>query len=172
MKAGGSTFSGNAWYEMGGMPLYDYAYGGYMPEMYKEGGIHIDPAKKGTFKAQATRMGMSVQEAANAILNAPKGKYSAAMRKKANFAKNFAKEEGGELPQAGNGWIVPAALGALGLGAMMWSNNKRKQIGNAVMPMMTSGIMEDGGLTPGDEIEVTPEELQMLKDGGYTFEII
>ena len=55
---------------------------------------------------------------------------------------------------------------------MMWSNNKRKQIGNAVMPMMTSGIMEDGGLTPGDEIEVTPEELQMLKDGGYTFEII
>ena len=172
MKGGGSTFSGNAWYEMGGMPLYDYAYGGYMPEMYKEGGIHIDPAKKGTFKAQATRMGMSVQEAANAILNAPKGKYSAAMRKKANFAKNFAKEEGGELPQAGNGWIVPAALGALGLGAMMWSNNKRKQIGNAVMPMMTSGIMEDGGLTPGDEIEVTPEELQMLKDGGYTFEII
>ena len=65
-----------------------------------------------------------------------------------------------------------SSLGALGLGAMMWSNNKRKQIGNAVMPMMTSGIMEDGGLTPGDEIEVTPEELQMLKDGGYTFEII
>lgn len=61
----------------------------------KDGGISIDPSKKGTFKAQATRMGMSVQEAANKILSAPKGRYSAAMRKKANFAKNFAKEFGG-----------------------------------------------------------------------------
>ena len=74
----------------------------------KDGGISIDPAKKGTFKAQATRMGMGVQEAANAILNAPEGKYSPEMRKKANFAKNFAKENGGsvrrlKLPQAQNG---------------------------------------------------------------------
>jgi hypothetical protein len=69
-------------------------------------GIHLDPAKKGTFKAMATRMGLSVQSAADKILNAAKGKYSAAMRKKANFAKNFAKEEGGmlsSLPTAGVG---------------------------------------------------------------------
>lgn len=62
----------------------------------KRGGIHIDPRKKGTFKAQATRMGMSVQEAASHIL-ANKHRYSPAMVKKANFAKNFAKEEGGEM---------------------------------------------------------------------------
>lgn len=61
---------------------------------FKAGGIHIDPSKKGTFKAQATRMGMSIQEAASHILN-NKEKYSPAMVKKANFAKNFAKEEGG-----------------------------------------------------------------------------
>ena len=84
------------------------------PEIYmkifskKDGGIHIDPSKRGTFKAQATRMGMSVQEAANAILNAPEGRYSPEMRKKANFAKNFAKEDGGpvrklKLPKAQNG---------------------------------------------------------------------
>jgi hypothetical protein len=67
-------------------------------EMYAQGGgIEIDPAKRGTFKAQATRMGMSVQEAAEAILNAPKGKYSPEMRKKANFAKNFAKAYGGNM---------------------------------------------------------------------------
>jgi hypothetical protein len=60
-------------------------------------GINLDPAKKGTFKAMATRMGLSVQAAADKILNAAKGKYSAAMRKKANFAKNFAKEDGGML---------------------------------------------------------------------------
>ena len=81
-KKGGSTFSGNAW--------------------YKTGGIHLDPAKKGTFKAQATRMGMSVQEAASHIL-ANKDKYSPEMVKKANFARNFAKEEGGliEYQKAG-----------------------------------------------------------------------
>jgi len=66
-------------------------------EKMKMGGkIKIDPAKKGTFKAQATRMGMSVQEAASYILR-HKDEYSPAMVKKANFAKNFAKELGGEI---------------------------------------------------------------------------
>jgi len=65
--------------------VYEYAAGG---------GIHIDPSKKGTFKAQATRMNMGVQEAASHIL-ANKDDYSSTMVKKANFARNFAKEEGG-----------------------------------------------------------------------------
>lgn len=60
---------------------------------YKDGGIHIKKSKRGTFKTQAKKMGMSVQQAANKILNAPKGKYSTAMRKKANFAKNFGKKK-------------------------------------------------------------------------------
>lgn len=65
-------------------------------EQYKAGGkIHIKESKKGSFKAQATKMGMGVQEAASKILNAPEGKYSPEMRRKANFAKNFAKEYGG-----------------------------------------------------------------------------
>lgn len=63
---------------------------------YRQGGIKLDPAKKGTFKAQATRMGMSVQEAARHILS-NREKYSTGMVKKANFARNFAKEEGGEM---------------------------------------------------------------------------
>lgn len=62
------------------------------------GGIHINPAKKGTFKAQATRMGMGIQEAANHIL-ANKENYSPEMVKKAVFAHNFAKEMGGSLEQ-------------------------------------------------------------------------
>lgn len=56
---------------------------------YKDGGIHIKKSKRGTFRAQAKKMGMGTKEAANKILNAPKGRYSPAMRKKANFAKNF-----------------------------------------------------------------------------------
>lgn len=66
----------------------------------KRGGIHLDPRKKGTFKAQATRMGMSIQEAAAHILR-NKEEYSPGMVKKANFARNFAKEEGGTINNPG-----------------------------------------------------------------------
>jgi len=54
------------------------------------GDIHIKPSKKGTFTAQATKMGMGVQEAARHIL-ANKEDYSPAMVKKANFARNASK---------------------------------------------------------------------------------
>jgi hypothetical protein len=122
-KGGGSTFSGNAWYRDGGTnnpgfrALPDFVQHQILSNM-AYGGIQIDPAKRGTFKAQATRMGMGVQQAASAILNAPEGKYSPAMRKKANFAKNFAKQEGGQI------------------------------------------------------LDVTPEELEMLRQQGYQFEIM
>lgn len=53
--------------------------------------IHIKKSKEGTFTAAATAHKSSVQGFANKVLKAPKGKYSAAMRKKANFAKNAAK---------------------------------------------------------------------------------
>ena len=62
-----------------------------LPTMKSGGSIKIDPAKRGTFKTQTTKMGMGVQQAASKILSAKEGTYSPAMRKKANFAKNFAK---------------------------------------------------------------------------------
>lgn len=70
------------------------AYGGPLNLYRSGGGIKIDPSKRGTFRAQASRMGMGVQEAARKILSAPKGRYSAAMRKKASFARNFAHKHG------------------------------------------------------------------------------
>ena len=76
-------------------------------EMKRGGSIKIKPSRKGTFKAQATKMGMSVAEAADYILR-HKDEFSPAMVKKANFAKNFAKELGGEiynLEKFGNGGI-------------------------------------------------------------------
>lgn len=51
------------------------------------GGIHIDPSKRGTFTAAASRHGMGVQEFASRVL-AHKENYSPAMVKKANFARN------------------------------------------------------------------------------------
>lgn len=66
-------------------------------QLYADGGgIHIDPSKKGTFKAQASKMGMGVQEAASHIL-AHKKDYSPEMVKKAVFAHNFAHAFGGSL---------------------------------------------------------------------------
>ncbi len=53
--------------------------------------IHIKPSKRGTFTAAAKKHGMGVQAYARKVLKAPKGKYSSAMRKKANFARNAAK---------------------------------------------------------------------------------
>lgn len=60
------------------------------------GSIHIAKNKRGTFKAQASRMGMSTQQAASHIL-ANKDDYSPAMVKKAVFAHNFAHADGGKM---------------------------------------------------------------------------
>ncbi len=79
----------------------------------KYGGIKIDPRKKGTFKAQATKMGMSVQEAAEHILN-NKEEYSPEMVKKANFARNFAKELGGQLYEMAEGGTIPSRYKNMG----------------------------------------------------------
>ena len=52
--------------------------------------INIKPSKRGTFTKAAKAHGMSVQGFANKVLRNP-SKYSAAMRKKANFARNASK---------------------------------------------------------------------------------
>lgn len=51
--------------------------------------VRIKPSKRGTFTKAAKQHGMSVQGFANRVLINP-SKYSAAMRKKANFAHNAA----------------------------------------------------------------------------------
>lgn len=52
--------------------------------------LPIKPSKRGTFTKAAKQHGMSVQGFANRVLKNP-SKYSAAMRKKANFAHNASK---------------------------------------------------------------------------------
>lgn len=56
---------------------------------HADGGIMINPNKKGTFTAAATKHNMGVQEFANHVLN-NKEDYSTKMIKKAAFAKNAA----------------------------------------------------------------------------------
>jgi hypothetical protein len=125
------------------------------------GGIRINPAKKGTFTAQATRMGMGVQEAARHIL-ANKSKYSPAMVKKANFARNAAKwkhEDGGyAMPAYGYG-----SAGVQPQGAQTNSQGYTVQRGVAVpVPSRAyGGYYQEGGETMGQEqMEGAPEQMQ------------
>ena len=71
----------------------------YFGDEYASGGkIHIKPSKRGTFTAAAKKHGKSVQAFASQVL-ANKNRYSSAMVKKANFARNAARwhAEGGIL---------------------------------------------------------------------------
>lgn len=52
--------------------------------------IHIKKANRGKFTEAANEHNMSVQEFARQVLSAPEGKYSSTLRKRANFARNFA----------------------------------------------------------------------------------
>lgn len=97
----------------GTLPVYDgIPWGGVLPEVtvtpqYSDGGsIHIAKNKRGTFKAQASRMGMSTQQAASHIL-ANKDDYSPAMVKKAVFAHNFAHADGGPLEPDEDNLLAP-----------------------------------------------------------------
>ena len=100
---------GGTWKKVGLGPVYDeqfvdskYTKGlkKYNNVSFKMGGIHIKPSKRGTFTAAAKRHHMSVQEFARTVLN-NRARYSAAMVKKANFARNASKwhkkELGGDM---------------------------------------------------------------------------
>lgn len=79
-----------------------------LASLFADGGpIHIAKNKRGTFTAAATKHGMGVQEFASKVL-ANKEKYSPAMVKKANFAKNASKWKhalGGHLFDLGGNWF-------------------------------------------------------------------
>ena len=70
--------------------------------MAKKNKIQIKAKNKGKFTKWAKEHGMSVQEAANHVM-ANKEKYSSTIVKRANFAKNFAHEDGGEIDMYPNG---------------------------------------------------------------------
>ena len=78
--------------------IQDYQYGKLFANRAAEGGgIHIKKANRGKFTEAAKRHHMSVQEFAKHVLASDK--YSATMRKRANFARNAAKwhAEGGQI---------------------------------------------------------------------------
>lgn len=101
--------------------------------IYAEGGgIHIDPSKKGTFTAAASKHGKSVQAFASQVL-AHKENYSPAMVKKANFARNAAHwhQTGGPLYPFSFGQI-PAVRFDEGGSTRNWDNTLAGKLINYV----------------------------------------
>lgn len=54
----------------------------------KKNKIHIKKSREGLFTRKARAAGMTPAAYARRVLSAPKGRYSAATRKQANFARN------------------------------------------------------------------------------------
>lgn len=72
-------------------PLKDSYWSEYGQHYHNSGkDIHIKKANRGKFTEAANEHNMGVQEFARQVLSAPKGKYSSTLRKRANFARNFA----------------------------------------------------------------------------------
>lgn len=115
---------GGTWRKVGLGPIYDEEFVDskytkrlktFQNASYKMGGIHIKPSKRGTFTAAAKRHNMGVQEFARKVLN-NRARFSAAMIKKANFARNASKwhkkEFGGDMTK--QFYITPRNIYKLG----------------------------------------------------------
>lgn len=114
------------------------------------GGIYIKPSKRGTFTAAATKHGMGVQEFASRVL-ANKDKYSPAMVKKANFARNAAKWHafGGDLMTNGATW--DNGFTYIGNGGSHESNpNEGVQVG--IDPQGIPNLVEEGEVIWNDYV--------------------
>lgn len=109
--------------------------------------IHIDPSKKGTFTAAASRHGMGVQEFASRVL-ANKDNYSPAMVKKANFARNASKWHafGGPIEYADGGYIEEGLrrLGVTGFRVTSGYRGPGSRVGHAGKRSGHAKRLEDG----------------------------
>lgn len=111
----------------------------------KKSKIYIKPSKRGTFTAAAKKHGKSVQGFASQVL-ANKSKYSPAMVKKANFARNASKWK-----HAYGGWA--GMLKAYANGGQAMGNTPIEvegeeivELPNGQMQQMTGPAHEDGGI--------------------------
>lgn len=150
----------------GTLPVFDgIPWGGVLPEVivtpqYSDGGsIHIAKNKRGTFKAQASRMGMSTQQAASHIL-ANKDNYSPAMVKKAVFAHNFAHADGGPLDNTFPEDIDNQNIFGNG-GAKMTKDRRYRHVTEIYQSFI------DNGATPQAALDLTNQKIAEQGWTGY-----
>lgn len=231
MKGGGSTFSGNAWYKMGGMPCYEC--GG----MFAEGGMYNCPdqekdpvtgkcaadvarGKEAAAANKAAAQDMNAWAKQVAAIDRANAKQDAAQyagqmsfdydwmgspvdkaEKKAAMAqyKQFfqqnpntfvADDTSGFSPE--QKYIIASKLkqkASTPMGSKAFQQKFKqdpnffdlKRLQSDIVTMMGGwdatrnylfGNKKYGGPAVGEEMDVTPEQLEMLKAQGYKFEII
>lgn len=166
MKAGG-TFSGNLFYQTGGayIPSYgEYAYGGHRSEIPRLFNQPVDRPQKAMYGAFSMAKGGSYNNPGfKALPDFVQQKIMEASGKAMYGMGMMAK--GGQMPQ----WLAERRFAAAG------NTDKLDSYGYEYggQAFVKGGMMEMGGqYNIGDEIDVTPEELEMLKKNGYKFKII
>lgn len=153
MKAGG-TFSGNLFYQTGGGYIPEYgnmAYGGYHSEIPRVFNQPVDRPNKAMYGAFSMAKGGAFDNPGFKALPEFVQEKIMAASGKAMYGMGMAKG-GGQMPQ----WLAERRFAAAG--------NMDK--------MSDYGYAEGGQYNIGDEIDVTPQELEMLKQQGYKFEIL
>lgn len=137
----------------------------------KGGAIYIDPSKRGTFTAAASKHDMGVQEFASKVLANPDS-YSPAMRKKAQFAKNASKWKhayGGIMGRMFNGdGEDPQFLVSLPKTGFSYSSLIEPTITTSSVPKLTpmQQIARDKTIARGDGYTVN------VTDNGTNFKLV
>lgn len=159
--------------------------GGEQPIMANGGKIHIAKNKRGTFTAAAKKRGMGVQEFANKVVAHPEN-YSEAMRKKAQFAKNFGGHkhaEGGGLigqiydvseeeynkltsPTNNSNSRNAAHWHVIGGPNLIWPRTEVNGFGEPTMPVYSLGVNTEFDIDP----RYNPTSMQL--DSGLDFDTL
>jgi hypothetical protein len=147
----------------GNSAIDDYNFSQGMDGLYKTGGIHINPVNKGKFTAKADKSGKAVQAFASQVLAHPEN-YSSKTVHQAAFAKN-AKTK---FKHQNGGWnFIDAYRNTIN---PVMSKDRAHLNGPAYTRLIDAH--QNGGYNVGDQLDLTPEEIESLQAQGYDFQML
>jgi hypothetical protein len=156
------TFSGGNYFSNGGafVPTYgEYAYGGPFSEIPAVFNQPVDRPNKAMYGMGMAGGGQMPQWLAER-------RFKAAGNE--DMMSQYGYESGGTFKNASGQPVSPFdATHQID----EYMNKMRSSLHKAPFPLNGKGF-QDGGIVVGQEMEATPEMIQKLKDGGYTFEYL
>jgi len=187
-KDGGSTFSGNAWYQDGGdydtntmnaSSPYCYEMGGYIPDYQMAyGGINNPGFNALPEYVQAKILSNMAQGGEKMPPEIARARFAAAGN--LDQMDNYGYAYGGININPANEGKFTASARRAGMGVQEFASkvlaNKEDyssiQVKRANFARNAAGWNKANGGMVGNEIEVTPQEAEMLRQQGYQFEIL
>jgi hypothetical protein len=187
-KDGGSTFSGNAWYQDGGdydtntmnaSSPYGYEMGGYIPDYQMAYGGTNNPGFNALPEyVQAKILSNMAQGGEKMPPEIARARFAAAGN--LDQMDNYGYAYGGININPANEGKFTASARRAGMGVQEFASkvlaNKEDysstQVKRANFARNAAGWNKANGGMVGNEIEVTPQEAEMLRQQGYQFEIL